>query len=223
MTTNQTIKDLVNQKFDPISQKIDNLQIPNKSIEKINEEFLNDIKLKFNKCYVQLDYILKEYEKFATDKLSHEENIMFSNYLVNLTYKASKIIHSNKEILLTFGFDFENDEYYNTYGITQFPFDISMKTLIASVELMKSDNFHDKRIGIDNFIGLSHYNSHLILDILSINNRIYFEWLYEADKQEKGFSKIKIETFHEISNIFDKYRNDGIDKINLYLNKLRNE
>lgn len=47
--------------------------------------------------------------------------------------------------------------------------------------------------------------------------------LIRPQKHNIGNSLIKVETFHEISDISEKYKNEGIDKINSYLNRLRND
>ncbi len=104
-----------------------------------SETKTSDITLRMRNIESQTDKILQNYDKLSQNKLDFEEKIIFANNLLNLYNKNKKQVNH---------------------------LDVPEESLQNTIQLLSSNNIHDKTIGIDNFMGLAHYNDLLLLSLL---------------------------------------------------------
>ncbi len=157
----KSIESIFNKSFDPISQKITDLE--NKLNEKTKTNRLIDKNMNaiLSNIEIQVNKILQTYNKLSRNELSFEKKYQFAQYLINLYNNANRIVKV-KEIS----------------GIDDNRIDISIK-------LMKSSDIHDKVIGIDNFISLAHTTGTLLTDLLAINNNFYLTNYDDITEEEQ--------------------------------------
>ncbi len=194
-TTEFTITRENFERFNPLENKIDI----------IKEKFIfgaecdipdPNLKIKLQNAEIQTDKILQTYDKLSKNELSLEEKYRFATYLTNIYKKADRI---------------------GNIGNT---FNVNKEKINDTIKLIQSSDIHDKVIGIDNFIALSHTSSTLLPDLLVIVNGVnykykigycitdedidkLFEWRILVDKkivdklneirERKGLSRFKYE------------------------------
>ena len=124
-----------------------------KSFKPISERVdeLN-LKLSLRNVKLQIDDILQRYDKFSKNEMDTEEKIMFANYLINIYNSANKLCN------------------------VSICFDIDDKKVESTINLMKSSNIHNKVIGIDNFMALSHTLNALLVSLVLIINNIDYKF-----------------------------------------------
>lgn len=176
-----SIEKVINKHFNTLEDKINNLS------QSTENEIYSELKLKMKKSELQVDKILKCYDKLSKNELTLEEKYIFAITLINIFKNAN-----------------------NRYNIYQ-SFNVDKIKVNNAIELMISSDIHDKVIGIDNFIALSHSNSALLPDLIALINGITV--LYEV-------SNSKFED--EIIDYYFKWRENVSDKIVEKLNEIRN-
>jgi len=193
-------------------------QFIEKSLNKIDDKLtsmINDVELelKLMNSEVQIDKILMIYEELSNNNLTFEEKYLFANYLINIFEQSNNIL--KKKLKIKYSSAMEHNLYYSTDIYDTF--DINKETLTNSLELLKSSDINDKVIGIDIFMVLSHSNSTLLPELISILNGVtllheevedetqdyYFEWREKVSnkiikklneiRNQKGLSKFKYE------------------------------
>lgn len=190
----ESINKIVNDRFNILRQKAN----------KISE--LAELKLKLKNSEIQINNILKKYDKLSSDLMNIEEKYMFANYLINIFENANK--------------KFDISKY----------FDVDDKKLETVIKLMKSDDIHDKVIGIDNFMSLSHTLEALIINIILIINNINYKFISDYDIYQKlgegdryyefdDVSEIEKEKVKYLYNYTEKISNNFIEKLNYFRNR----
>lgn len=144
-----------------------------------------NLKIKLLNAEIQINKILQDYDKLSKNELTLEEKYRFATYLINIFKKADKIAN----IKNTFNIDKEKIDDY--------------------IKLMQSSDIHNKVIGIDNFMALSHTNSTLLPDLLAIVNDVGY-------KYNVGYYLID----EDIDKLFE-WRSFVDDKIINKLNEIR--
>lgn len=146
-----------------------------------------NLKIKLLNAEIQINKILQDYSKLSKNELTIEEIYRFATYLTNIFKKADKIAN----IKVTFNVD--------------------KRTIDTSINLMQSSDIHDKVIGIDNFMVLTHTNSTLLPDFLAIVNGVGY-------KYNVGYYLID----EDIDKLFE-WRSSVSDKIINKLNEIRTQ
>ena len=179
-----SIEKVFNEHFDPVEDKIDNIK------EKIIfgaecDTPDPDLKIKLHNVEIQINKIIEDYDKLSRNGMSLEEKYKFATYLINIFKKADKIASIGNI------------------------FNVNKEKIYDTIELMQSSNIHDKVIGIDNFMALSHTNSTLLPDLLAIVNGVCYKHnigYYITDED--------IDKFFDWRSLIDK-------KIIIKLNEIR--
>ncbi len=156
------IKSYANDAFNELECKVDT------SITKVDNVF--DLSKKLEKSEFQINEILRKYDKLSRNEMDIEDKYLFANYLINIFNKANNV---------------------SSVTIYDMGFGIDNKKLIEAVSLLLSYDIHDKVIGIDNFVSLSHESSILLIELIALVNsvvrldgvqeEIYLNWLYRVD------------------------------------------
>lgn len=213
MTKEESIEKVINNHFDTLEDKVDNIK------EKLVFEKEYDIsdpnlKIKLQNAEIQINKILQTYDKLSKNELTLEEKYIFATYLVNIFNKANNILTNLLEIKSEY--ERKYDMYYtaNLYNT----FNINKEKIVDALELLQSSDIHNKVIGIDNFMSLAHTNSTLLPELISLINGVtvlhikeiddeildyYFDWRNKVDenivkklneiRERKGLSRFKYE------------------------------
>ncbi len=183
----KSIKNVVDKSFDSISKKVG----------------IIELKLQLMASEIQIDKILQDYDILSKDKMDVEEKYLFADYLFHIFNRANTIL----KYLLEIKYKYEK-EHNLSYAIDFYDaFNVNKEKIINALELLQSSDIHDRVIGIDNFMSLSHTNSTLLPDLISVINGVtvlyeeaddetivyYFEWRTKVDKHI-------IEKLNEIRN-----------------------
>ena len=193
-------------------------QFIEKSLNKIDDKLtfmINNVELdlKLMNSEVQIDKILMIYDELSNNNLTFEEKYLFANYLINIFEQSNNIL--KKKLKIKNSYAIEHNLQYSTDIYDTF--NINKETLTNSLELLKSSDINDKVIGIDIFMVLSHSNSTLLPELISILNGVtllheevedetqdyYFEWRKKVSnkiikklneiRNQKGLSRFKYE------------------------------
>lgn len=195
----KSIEKIINKHFNSLENKINKLNKnapfivytePLKETEDLSESKTNRLIDKnmnaiLSNIEIQVNSILQTYDKLSRNELSLEEIYQFAQYLVNIYNKANITV----KIIGSFGINYDKIE--------------------KSIKLMKINDTHDKVIGIDNFISLSHTNSALLIDLVAINNNFYLtnydditeEEQHSADKFIIWRNKLNESVIHKLNKI----------------------
>lgn len=193
-------------------------QIIEKSLNKIDDKLTSminnvELELKLMNSEVQIDKILMIYEELSNNNLTFEEKYLFANYLINIFEQSNNIL--KKKLKIKNSYAMEHNLQYSTDIYDTF--NVNKETLTNSLELLKSSDINNKVIGIDIFMALSHSNSTLLPELISILNGVtllhedvedetqdyYFEWREKISNKiikklneirtQKGLSRFKYE------------------------------
>lgn len=171
----ESIKTIIDKNFTSISKKVDDIEL----------------KLKLMASEIQIDKILQRYDELSKNEMNIEQKVMFSNYLMTLFENANSILENMLRV------KYEYSKKHNiSYTINLYDtFNMNIDKVISTLELMKSDDIHDRVIGIDNFMSLAHTNSTLLPEIISLVNGVtvlheeddekvdyYFDWRTKVDR-----------------------------------------
>jgi len=186
-----------------------------KDIREIYEHIIKYVYERTKIAELQIKKIMDDYDKLSNGKMSWEETKLFSNYLIN----SYNIVKSKSEKLG------DEDDNNAPHLITIKPY----------IDLMKSNDIHEVKIGIDNFISYSHMNAEFLADLILTKNGLWYELqnfqintseeLSKTDKYyflENNYDHSNIQVIHFIAKYFEDIRNKLGDIITEKLEYIRN-
>ncbi len=147
----ESIEKSLDKHFNVISQKIDNIK-ENLVFEAECDIPDPNLKTKLYDAEIQINNILQTYDKLSKTELSLEEIYIFATYLINIYKKADRT------------------------GNIENTLNVDKEKIDNAIKLIQSHNIHNKIIGIDNFMALSHTNSTLLPDLLAIINGVNYKY-----------------------------------------------